>query len=263
MPEVARPATNTRPVMTGLVPVIHVFCCCQMERRGWPLPSWATVIASATGAWRSIHSPASAERQLEGCMKCPAVYIMASKRHGTLYTGVTADLVRRVAEHKYGVTGSFCRRYGCVLLVYFEMHEEMASAIAREKQIKAGSRRRKLELIEGVNPYWRDLFAVILRAGFAWTKENTSPHEVSWRLERSMSGLLRRHLPPRNDSRRRHREPLKRRGDPASTGRRILRPATPPDPSARGRSVPPCGRGRAAACAPVRHRRPAAETARS
>ena len=95
-------------------------------------------------------------------MKQPAIYIMASKRNGTLYTGVTSDLVKRVHQHKTGITPGFASRYGCTLLVYFEIFEEMAAAIAREKQIKAGSRRKKLALIEAINPDWRDLTPRIL-----------------------------------------------------------------------------------------------------
>ncbi len=83
---------------------------------------------------------------------------MASGRNGTLYTGVTSDLIARVYQHRAGMTPGFASRYGCKALVYFEMYEEMTAAIAREKQIKAGSRRDKLALIESVNPGWRDLF---------------------------------------------------------------------------------------------------------
>ena len=75
--------------------------------------------------------------------------------------GVTANLVQRVSQHKEGLIGGFTRKYGCKTLVYFEVHEDMATAIAREKQIKAGSRSKKLTLIEGVNPDWRDLFEQI------------------------------------------------------------------------------------------------------
>ena len=86
-------------------------------------------------------------------MKQPAVYIMASRRNGTLYTGVASDLVRRVWQHKEGSTG-FAVRYSCKMLVRYEIHEEMLPAIAREKQIKGGSRRRTLALIEAMNPGW-------------------------------------------------------------------------------------------------------------
>jgi predicted GIY-YIG superfamily endonuclease len=95
-------------------------------------------------------------------MKQPAVYIMANKRNGTLYTGVTSNLLKRVHEDKARIAPGFASRYGCTLLVYFEIFDEMAEAIAREKQIKAGSRRKKLALIETVNPEWIDLTQRIL-----------------------------------------------------------------------------------------------------
>jgi putative endonuclease len=89
----------------------------------------------------------------------PAVYIMASRRNGTLYTGVTSDLSRRVHEHREKRSPGFSARYGCTLLVWYERYELMTDAIAREKQIKAGSRAKKLALIEAMNPTWRDLYA--------------------------------------------------------------------------------------------------------
>ncbi|HEY1606381.1 MAG TPA: GIY-YIG nuclease family protein [Allosphingosinicella sp.] len=94
-------------------------------------------------------------------MKQPAVYIMANQRNGTLYTGVTSDLVQRIWQHKNGSVG-FTARYGCKMLVWYEIHDDMAAAIAREKQIKAGSRRKKLTLIESMNPDWLDLFDSIV-----------------------------------------------------------------------------------------------------
>lgn len=91
-------------------------------------------------------------------MKLPSVYILASKRNGTLYTGVTADLIKRVWQHKQGVAEGFTKKYCVKLLVWYEMHETMENAILREKQIKAGSRTKKLALIEAVNPNWLDLY---------------------------------------------------------------------------------------------------------
>ena len=82
---------------------------------------------------------------------------MTSKKKGTLYTGVTSNLVKRVYEHKNGVVPGFSKSYGCKRLVYYEMHNDMENAIAREKQIKAGSRDKKLTLIENMNPKWDDL----------------------------------------------------------------------------------------------------------
>ena len=91
----------------------------------------------------------------------PAVYIVASSRNGTIYVGVTSDLVQRVWQHREGVVDGFTKRYGCKLLVWYELHATMENAITREKQIKGGSRKRKLALIEQDNPRWRDLFAEI------------------------------------------------------------------------------------------------------
>jgi putative endonuclease len=91
-------------------------------------------------------------------MKQPAVYIMANKRNGTLYTGVTSALVQRVSKHRTGAIPGFTARYGCKMLVYYEVGEDMRGAIEREKQIKAGPRRKKIALIETMNPEWRDLF---------------------------------------------------------------------------------------------------------
>lgn len=95
-------------------------------------------------------------------MKLPAVYIMASGRNGTIYTGVTSNLVQRVYQHKNDIADGFTSRNGCKLLVFYEAHGDMLTAITREKQIKGGSRRKKLALIEGMNPTWRDLYTDIL-----------------------------------------------------------------------------------------------------
>ncbi|PIR45123.1 MAG: excinuclease ABC subunit C [Candidatus Vogelbacteria bacterium CG10_big_fil_rev_8_21_14_0_10_51_16] len=83
---------------------------------------------------------------------------MASKRNGTLYTGVTSDLPKRVAEHKSEAIEGFTKKYNVHALVYYERFEDMYSAIEREKQIKGGSRKKKLQLIEHTNPEWRDLY---------------------------------------------------------------------------------------------------------
>jgi putative endonuclease len=84
------------------------------------------------------------------------VYIMASPK-GTLYTGVTNNLVRRVSEHKEDKVGSFSKRYGCTKLVYYEQHQYIYNAIEREKEIKNFIREKKEELIKEVNPKWEDL----------------------------------------------------------------------------------------------------------
>ena len=86
---------------------------------------------------------------------------MASQRNGTLYTGVTSNLVQRAYQHREGSIPGFTARYGCKLLVWYEPHERMESAILREKQIKGGSRTTKLALIERLNPNWRDLYEEI------------------------------------------------------------------------------------------------------
>ena len=91
----------------------------------------------------------------------PACYIVASKRNGTVYTGVTSNLVQRIHQHREGLIEGFSKRHSCKLLVWFEAHSTMDHAITREKQIKGGSRLKKLELIEAENPQWRDLFADI------------------------------------------------------------------------------------------------------
>jgi len=94
--------------------------------------------------------------------KQPAVYILANRRNGTLYTGVTSNLVKRAWEHKNDLVDGFTRRYGVHTLVYFELLDTMDAAITREKQIKAGSREKKLRLIESINSEWNDLYDDIL-----------------------------------------------------------------------------------------------------
>jgi putative endonuclease len=91
-------------------------------------------------------------------MRQPCVYILASKRLGTLYVGVTGDLMRRVWKHRTALIEGFTRRYGVYILVYAESHETMESAIKREKQLKRWRRSWKIELIERNNPEWRDLY---------------------------------------------------------------------------------------------------------
>ena len=94
--------------------------------------------------------------------KQPAVYILASKRNGTIYIGVTSDLKKRVWEHKNDQVDSFSKKYGVHDLVYYELHENTLSAITREKQIKKWNRAWKLELIEKENSGWRDLWEEII-----------------------------------------------------------------------------------------------------
>jgi putative endonuclease len=95
-------------------------------------------------------------------VKQPCVYILASRRNGTLYIGVTSDLVRRVWEHKGHYVESFTRDYGVDKLVWHEVHETMESAITREKQLKKWNRQWKLRLIEENNPEWQDLYETLV-----------------------------------------------------------------------------------------------------
>lgn len=95
-------------------------------------------------------------------MKQPAVYILANRRNGTLYIGVTSNLVQRIWQHKHNLVPGFTQKYGVHHLVYFELYEDMLTAIGREKQIKAGSRDKKINMIESVNPEWQDLYGEIV-----------------------------------------------------------------------------------------------------
>ena len=94
--------------------------------------------------------------------KQPCVYLLASKRNGTLYLGVTSNLVKRIWEHKNSMVDGFTKKYGIHLLVWYETHETMESAIIREKRIKEWKRVWKLNLIEGKNPGWNDLYNDLL-----------------------------------------------------------------------------------------------------
>jgi putative endonuclease len=94
--------------------------------------------------------------------KQPAVYIMASNRNGTLYIGVTSDLVKRIWEHKNNMVEGFTKRYGVHHLVWYELHGSMESAIQREKRLKDWKRVWKLQLIERTNPDWQDLYQMIV-----------------------------------------------------------------------------------------------------
>jgi len=90
------------------------------------------------------------------------VYILASKRNGTLYTGVTSDLIKRVWQHKHHMVEGFTKKYRVKKLVYYEVHDNTESAITREKQIKKWRRKWKLRLIEEKNPQWTDLYDEIV-----------------------------------------------------------------------------------------------------
>lgn len=92
----------------------------------------------------------------------PCVYLLASRRNGTLYVGVTSNLVQRVWQHRNHLVEGFTKRYGVSRLVWFELHETMESAIRREKAIKEWKRAWKIQLIEETNPEWVDLFESLL-----------------------------------------------------------------------------------------------------
>ncbi|MDY0251381.1 MAG: GIY-YIG nuclease family protein [Pseudomonas sp.] len=94
--------------------------------------------------------------------KLPAVYILTNKTNGTLYIGVTSDLISRVWQHKQDCVAGFTRRYSIHQLVYYELYDTMEVAIQREKQLKAGSRQKKIDLIERLNPNWLDLYQGLL-----------------------------------------------------------------------------------------------------
>ena len=89
------------------------------------------------------------------------VYILASQRNGTLYIGVTSNLVQRIWQHKQGIVDGFTKKYGLKTLVHFEVHDTAESAITREKQIKKWERAWKLRLVEENNPEWKDLYGLI------------------------------------------------------------------------------------------------------
>ncbi len=95
-------------------------------------------------------------------MKQPCVYIMTNKYHGTLYTGVTSDLIKRIYEHKNEITGGHTKTYGLKNLVWFEIHENMESAIRKEKLVKRWKREWKYNVIEKDNPLWKDLYSGLL-----------------------------------------------------------------------------------------------------
>ncbi len=97
-------------------------------------------------------------------LKQPCVYILASARNGTLYVGVTSDLIKRVHEHRTDAVEGFSKAHQVHTLVWFEQHQTMESAILREKAIKTWKRAWKVELIEKANPYWRDLYSELLEA---------------------------------------------------------------------------------------------------
>lgn len=91
-------------------------------------------------------------------MRQSYVYIITNRRNGTLYTGVTSDILKRIWEHKQGIVDGFSQKHSLKLLVWYEVHSEIEEAIKREKQIKKWNRKWKLRMIEEVNPFWKDLY---------------------------------------------------------------------------------------------------------
>lgn len=96
----------------------------------------------------------------------PCVYLLASKQNGTLYAGVTSNLIKRVWEHKLHIVAGFTKKYGVDRLVWYEIHETMVSAILREKAIKNWKRSWKINVIEAFNPEWRDFYDDLVEPGF-------------------------------------------------------------------------------------------------
>ena len=145
------------------MPVCSLICVTSESVRSRVLPRLARIDhALARNAQQSCarqtHLPARP-------MPTPGyVYILASRRNGTLYTGVTSDLISRVWKHRHRVYAGFTAKYGVHRLVYFEHHEDISSAIHRETQIKKWRRRWKLELIENFNPRWDDLYEALVEA---------------------------------------------------------------------------------------------------
>jgi predicted GIY-YIG superfamily endonuclease len=136
-------------------------------------------------------------------MKQAAAYIMANRRNGTLYVGVTSNLAQRAWLHRKGAIAGFTKRYGCKILVWYEPYSTMLDAIAREKQIKGGSRKKKLALIEATNPMW----AIYMRVWHDRHCERSEANQSRWlriwiASSRSLSsGRPLRPVPlvPRND----------------------------------------------------------------
>ena len=95
-------------------------------------------------------------------MKKGYVYILFNKRNGTLYVGVTSNLIKRIYEHKNKLVEGFTKKYGVDKLGYYEVADNISSAIEREKQLKSGSRKKKIGLIEKINPEWKDLYSEII-----------------------------------------------------------------------------------------------------
>ena len=118
----------------------------------------ASEVAGRLAMTRGVHSVLNFTIFFPWMKKKPYIYILFNKRNGTLYTGVTSDLVKRVYEHKNKVYEGFTSKYGVDKLGYYEVFNDIKDAIIREKQIKSGSRKKKIQLIESINPTWLDLY---------------------------------------------------------------------------------------------------------
>ena len=111
-------------------------------------------------------APAKAGVQIGADVKKPGyVYMMASKRNGTIYIGCTSDLLKRVFEHREGLFGGFTKKYGCRTLVWFEAYDELEDARQRERQMKEWQRAWKIKRIEAMNPEWNDLYPALASDG--------------------------------------------------------------------------------------------------
>ena len=132
-----------------------------------------TVCAEMTERQLGCHSRESGNppKTLNTVMKTYYVYILASRKRGTLYIGVTNNLIRRVYEHKNDVVEGFTKRYRVHQLVYFERTNDVYAALVREKQMKKWYRKWKIELIEESNPEWRDLYYDLVEDGFPLSRE--------------------------------------------------------------------------------------------
>ena len=121
-----------------------------------------SVIAKPEGLKQSLDCFVALLLSVQVPVKNPFVYILTNKPRGTLYVGVTSDLVKRIWQHKNNVFEGFSSKYHLHTLVWFEQHASMEAAILREKQIKGGSRQKKIALIDTLNPQWLDLYEKLL-----------------------------------------------------------------------------------------------------
>jgi putative endonuclease len=145
--------------MAGLVPAIHALLT-QFWRpnKTWmpgPRPGMTFLCVAEHDA--SAHGPKPCHNQRMGGW----VYIMANRRNGILYVGVTSDLPGRAYQHREGLLAGFTKRYGLKMLVYYEQHDDIRAAIQREKNIKHWSRAWKVRLIHAMNPEWKDLYETL------------------------------------------------------------------------------------------------------